>query len=270
MQTLDDPQQSAAEASAALRRLAHATRTMSTPAAASPVIGDLLVTVRSLRDVLDQLVSVYADNRALARGISGAQTTGPVNALAAADELHQAGTLLDTVEWCLDSAAQHSSHIAWPPAAPSASPIRTPAVSRWISVVFLEGSDADSVLDLIADDGADVAIKHLTGYDYGEETTQAALENGYVYDTPPAGTLDRIATSDGYALTYSPVLGRVALLREYDSPPDPALVSVHAPRRAARASSPEREPTPRRRTGAQTDWFARGQASATHGRGLVL
>ena len=393
MPTFDDPQKDAAEASAALRGLAHATRAMSEPAATYPVIGDLLATARSFRQVLDQLARAHIDNRVLAYDDAGDQAAGATSALAAADELHQAGTLLDTVEWRLDAASQHSGRIAWHPAAPELArttahvgtltltvwpdepvgehqryayriedaasgeaiegrdlftgvgapvepdralrelavylsaagearnyaldnPGSTPenaglfpewvadaalrnhtalavfaefdpaeldaeqtphaeAAPRWISVVFLEGAEADEVLDLIRREGTDAAIEHLSGHDFGEETTQAALENGYVYDTPPTGALDRTAIRDVYTLTYNPFMGHVALLREYDALPDPVLLGIDTLPEPASASSQERavERGPARqagRAGAETDWFARPPASSVHGRGLVL
>ena len=173
MPTFDDPLADAAEASAALRGLAHATRTFESPADTHPVIGDLLAGVRSLRQVLDQLAAAHISARARAHDDAGNQAAGATSALAAADELHQAGTLLDTVEWRLDAASQHSGRIAWHPApAVEDGPAR-----RWVSVVFLEGAEADEVLELIDRDGTDAAIEHLAGHDYGAETTQAALEN---------------------------------------------------------------------------------------------
>ncbi|MFB9309757.1 hypothetical protein BJY17_000788 [Agromyces hippuratus] len=95
--------------------------------------------------------------------------------------------------------------------------------SRWISVVFLDGDDAETVLELIDLAGPVEAIRHLEEWDFGDETTEAALENGYVYDDIPAGRLDRTAVDETghYALTYSPHYGYVSLLRSYDASPDP-------------------------------------------------
>lgn len=385
MPTFDDPRADAAEASAALRGLAHATRAMPEPAATYPVLGDLLAGVRSLRQVLDQLAAAHVDNRVLARDDAGDQAAGATSALAAADELHQASTLLDTVEWRLDAAAQHSGRIAWNPVTPSeparttahigtltltvwpdeplgehqryayriedsasgeniegrdlftgaGAPVdpgwalrelavylsaagearqyaldnpgshpeneglfpqwvadaalhsytdltvfaefdpaslgaeqgpRSEAVPRWISVVFLDGSEADEVLDLIRREGTDAAIAHLAGFDFGEETTQAALENGYVYDTPPAGKVDRTATSEVYTLTYNPFMGHVSLLREYDVEPVLTDVEVMAAKNRATAR-PSARPS---RAATERDWFARPPASSAHGRGVVL
>ena len=85
MPTFDDPQADAAEASAALRGLAHATRAMPEPAATYPVIGDLLAGVRSLRQVLNQLADAHIHNRVHAHDDAGDQTAGATSALAAAD-----------------------------------------------------------------------------------------------------------------------------------------------------------------------------------------
>ncbi|WP_104090813.1 hypothetical protein [Cryobacterium sp. N19] len=87
--------------------------------------------------------------------------------------------------------------------------------SRWISVVFLQGAEADAVLGLIDRNGASAAFDYLQPRDRGDATTDAALENGYVYDRIPAGRTDHIIEHDGspYALTYSRTYRYVSLLR---------------------------------------------------------
>lgn len=89
--------------------------------------------------------------------------------------------------------------------------------SRWINVVFMQDSEADTVFDIIDRDGVAAALANLQRWDYGDETTDAALENGYVYDTIPAGPTDRIFKDDAsrYAMTYSTASGYVSLLRRY-------------------------------------------------------
>lgn len=116
MPTFDDPLADATEASAALRGPAHATRTLSDPADVYSVIGDLLAGVRSLRQVLDQLASAHIVHRARAHDDAGNQLAGASSVLAAADELHQAATLLDAVHDRLDAAMSQSGRIAWHPA----------------------------------------------------------------------------------------------------------------------------------------------------------
>jgi hypothetical protein len=380
MPTFDNPLTDAAEASAALRGLAHATRTFEDPADTYAVLGDLLAGVRSLRQGFDQLAAA----RSRAHDDAGAQAAGAAAALAAADELHQAGTLLDAVHDRVDAAISQSGRIAWHPA-PTQDPAARASVEagelrltvwpdtplgehqryayriehtatgqsvegrdlftgagapvsparavrelavflaaagesrqfaidnpgqhtddkgafpgwvadtarqhqgelsvlidhdpdltegtprRWVSVVFLQGDEADHVLDIIDRDGTDAAIDHLAGYDVGEESTQAALENGYVYDQPPTGALDRTATKDDYTLTYSPFLGHVSLLRTHDTTPDPALRHAVTPDPAPARRTVEREPARAGRRAEGTDWFARRPgASASSGRGLGL
>ncbi len=89
--------------------------------------------------------------------------------------------------------------------------------------MFLQGEEADEVLTLIDRDGPDAAVAHLAQWDYGQETTDAALVNGYVYDSPPVGALDRTGAVAEYTLTYNPTLGHVSLLRAHDAPSDPTL-----------------------------------------------
>ena len=96
-------------------------------------------------------------------------------------------------------------------------------VSRWVNIVFLQRGEADAVLWLIDCDGPDAAIEHLAGFDYGEETTDAAMLNGYVYDTPPIGALDKEARTGEYTLTYNPDLGHVALYRHHQIAPEDSL-----------------------------------------------
>ena len=106
--------------------------------------------------------------------------------------------------------------------------------SRWISVAFLQGAEADEVIGLIDRSGASAAFEYLQPWDFGVATVDAALENGYVYDRIPAGRTDHIIEHDGspYALTYSRTYRYVSLLRWHP------LKSVQEP-------APTR-PTPRR------------------------
>ena len=94
--------------------------------------------------------------------------------------------------------------------------------SRGISVVFLQGAEADAVLGLIDRSGASAAFDYLQPRDLGDATTDAALENGYVYDRIPAGRTDHIIEHDGspYALTYSRTYQYVSLLRWYPLEPE--------------------------------------------------
>ena len=410
MPTFRDPLTDAAEASEAMRGLAHASRVFDDPADTYTVFGDLTATMRSLRQVLDQLANTHLAHRDRAQHDDGDHLAGDRSALAAADELHRAGTLLDQAHDHLNTAFSHSGRIAWHPEPvvdrdaarerlaarldgdpatttvqagtltltvwpdtpagehqryayriidtttgrelegrdlftgagqpvdpdhairdlatflgaagearqyaldhPDSTPEHTgsfpewvaeaartnadalteltepaePAPAseasgtgrQWISVVFLQGEEADQVLDVIDRDGTAAALEHLAGYDYGDETTQAALENGYVYDKPPTGPLDRVITGeDGYTLTYNPFAGHVSLLREHHTPPADVLEdSGVVPAREAIAGIGAPEPEARQaasvpsRRAPDPSWFEHpGVAAVKQSRGLSL
>lgn len=292
MPTYTDPRRDSVEASVALRGLAHASRALENPADTYIVLGDLLDSVRSLRQVLDQLAEAHVRHRARAHDDDGDHEIGEADALAAADDLHQTGTLLDDVEMCVDAAMTHSGRIAWHPApatidhetidpeAVNTGAVDTEPPRRWISVVFLQGDEADEIRDLIDRDGLTAALDHLKNFDYGDETTDAALVNGYVYDTPPAGTTDTVVEDGDYTLTYSRALGHVSLLRahtssdlnldDHASPLGQAISAGDARLPRARHQIPEsREPA----QSSEPDWFAApaaGSPSSRTGRGLGL
>ena len=152
-----------------------------------------------------------------------------------------------------------SGRIAWRPA-PS-----TPAPpGRWVGIVFLQGQDADEVLAIIDRDGTDAAIEHLTGFDMGEETTQAALVNGYVYDEPPTGPLDRVVEQGGYLLTYNHDHGHVSLLRTH-----PEARELDTPQAKAKTAAPSRARRTVPSIEEEDDWFAPSQSSSpSRGRAL--
>lgn len=209
MPTYYDPVADAGEASEALRGLAHATRTFENPKDLYGVLGDLMSGVRSLKQVLDQLAAAHIENRPRAFDDNGDHATGSQDALASADDLHQAATLIDQAEERLDAAAAATSRVVWrdEPAA------NIPEVARWVSVVFLQGQEAEEVLDMIDSDGALAGLDHLKSWDFGDETTSAAMENGYVYDAPPSGPLEREVRNGDYHLAYSHSFEHVALYR---------------------------------------------------------
>ena len=225
MPTFFDSIADAAEASEALRGLAHASRVFDQPAEMYGVIGDLSSGIRSLRQVLDQIADVHERKAAHAFDDDGNHHAGVRDAFAAAEELRQSAILVDQAYDRLAAGFIAAGRIAWHP-----EPAAEQVVARqWISVVFLQGDEADEVLDLIDVQGTDAAIEHLTGYDYGGETVEAAIANGHVYDEPQAGATDRTATRDVYTLTYNASLGNVGLYREATALPDPALLGIDVP-----------------------------------------
>lgn len=136
-----------------------------------------------------------------------------------------------------------------------------------MNVVFLQGTEADEVMELIDVEGVRAGIAHLARWDFGDETTGAAFVNGEVYDELPAGQWDRSFESDGYVLTYNPQMGYVGLVREHpDTTPTPNEDVVAA--RDAFSGVTSESP---RRTAPGTDWFAPApahRASSAVGRSL--
>lgn len=260
MPTFYDPGADAGEASEALRGLAHASRRFEHPRDMYGVVGDLLGGVRSLRLVLDQLATAHASNRPLAFDDNGDHSAGSKDALAAADELHQAATFIDQAEERLNSAMSAAGRIAWH-AEPPANPV---PVQRWISVCFLQGDDADELLQMIDDEGTDAALAYLKNWDYGDETTQAALENGYVYDLPPSGPLEQEVRSDNYDMTFSHSFRHVRLYRLHEINPTDALTDERPIRSEAVANDLQSGVSP-------SSWFEHpGVAAVKRARGLGL
>jgi hypothetical protein len=116
MPTFQNPTTDAAEASEALRGLAHATRVFEDPADTYAVLGDLLAGVRSLRQVLDQLATTHVTNRVRAHDDAGNQDRRRDLRARRAAELQQAAALLDAVHERVDAAMAASGRIAWHPA----------------------------------------------------------------------------------------------------------------------------------------------------------
>lgn len=259
MPTFYDSGADAGETSEALRGLAHATRAIEHPQDMYSVLGDLLSGVRSLRQVLDQLASAHASNRDLAFDDYGDHASGSADALAAADELHQTATLIDQAEDRLNVAMSAAGRIAWH-SEPATEEV---PVRRWISVVFLQGSEADEVLDMIDRDGPDAAMEYLKNWDYGDETTDAAMENGHVYDLPPAGMLDREVRDGDYQMTYNHTFGHVGLCRLHTIEPDDVLDDEPARHAVGHAESLRAVP--------DGSWFEHpGVAAVKQSRGLGL
>ena len=76
MPTFRDPLTDAAEASEAMRGLAHASRVFDDPADTYTVFGDLTATMRSLRQVLDQLANTHLAHRDRAQHDDGDHLAG--------------------------------------------------------------------------------------------------------------------------------------------------------------------------------------------------
>lgn len=204
MPTFSDPHADAREAAEAVRGLAHATQSLDDPGQLYSVIGELMATTRNLSQVLGQLARAHQQHVDRATTDDGDRQAGRQLTFDAASALREAATLVSRADAVLDTASNRAGRIAW---------ASEQAPDRWVSIVFLQGDEADPVLDIVDRQGADAAIGYLSGWDQGEETVSDAMENGYVYDAAPQTPADELATRGDYALTYSPTYGYVGLTR---------------------------------------------------------
>jgi hypothetical protein len=245
----------AGHVSASARDLAHSTITIDEPASLYPMIGDLLSSLRSLVQVTDQLAHAHLRLRGRARAEDGDPTLGGRESDNAAWALTRARDLLGAAEEAFDGASQNCAHIVWTPIQHS---------ERWLNVLFVQGEDATRALELVDRFGAPFAIRHLARKDRGDETTEAALIDGYVYDAIPTCPTDHVAQdpTSGYALTFNPTLHYVSLLRRYE--PDGGGCHQAGVQSTEDRGMPRTAPLP-------PEWFAQpATGHRDHVRGVAL
>jgi hypothetical protein len=154
--------------------------------------------------------------------------------------------MIRRAESLLDAAAQAAGRIAWHPAEPAAPEVvNRPA---WVNIVFLDGEEADRVLDLIDREGSTAGALYLSQWDMGADTVDDAIAIGHTYDELPSSASDKTATVDAYTMIYNPSLGHVALYRNPDELPSLTLLEAHehveiGPPRRAQSDKPLAEPS---------------------------
>ncbi|MAM53587.1 hypothetical protein [Microbacterium sp. UBA3394] len=116
MPTFSNPVQDATETRQAVRALAHASRAFADPEDTYQVVGELLGTLRSLEQVLEQVAAAHVLHQDKAFLDNGDHEAGVDEAWAAANALRRAAELVQSAENAVDQASQHSSYIAWHPA----------------------------------------------------------------------------------------------------------------------------------------------------------
>lgn len=122
MPTFSNPVADATGTREAVRALAHASRAFADPADTYQVIGDLLGTLRSLEQVLEQVAAANVRHQDQAFLNNGDHEAGVDEAWAAANALRKAAELVQSAETAVDQASQHSSYIAWHPAPVASGP----------------------------------------------------------------------------------------------------------------------------------------------------
>lgn len=282
MPTYSDPTRDAAETAEATRGLAHAIHAIHRPETMPGIVGDLLATTRHLRETLEVLAQTHVYYIDRASTDAGDLKTGEAHAFATADAIDEAATLIDDVEARMDRASTHAHLIAWQP---------VPPAPQWLNVIFLQGPEAEGIMALIDEEGEDAAHWYLQRSDYGTETTDVALTNGYVYATPPTTAQDHTVTGEGYTMVYNRDLGYVGLYRAFtpepedalDAPPAPAPaptaadhvpgftrpVIKQAPRQAPAGQSPATQSGSTQSSRRDSSWFEHpGVAAVKDSRGL--
>lgn len=116
MPTFSNPVQDATETRQSVRALAHASRAFADPEDTYQVVGELLGTLRSLEQVLEQVAATHVLHQDKAFLDNGDHEAGVDEAWAAANALRRAAELVQSAETAVDQASQHSSYIAWRPA----------------------------------------------------------------------------------------------------------------------------------------------------------
>ena len=92
-----NPVAAAEEADEAVRRLVQATRIFGEPSQTYGVIGDLLGSIRSLQQVLEQVAAAHLDHQDRACSEAGDSAVGAVHASRATDALRAAALQLANV-----------------------------------------------------------------------------------------------------------------------------------------------------------------------------
>lgn len=99
------------------------------------------------------------------------------------------------------------------------SPDPEPKPESWVTIVFMQGEEADEVLAMLYEiddfvwsgpyeESIARTVKHLKQWDYGEESEVYTL-----HTTEPWGTHDQTVEHDGYVLAWSIYLPHISLNR---------------------------------------------------------
>jgi hypothetical protein len=151
---------------------------------------------------------------------------------------HMAAPDAEYPEWVYEAAYVNSEELGLL-AEGADEPGETPAIRvEYVSIVFLQGDEAEEALELLESDAPPAAIEYLSQWDYGEETEMAARANGHVYPEPPASAHDMTWAEDEYVLSWSMPFGTVGLSRRVEVPVSPTATAAPPSRDADRHMGP--------------------------------
>ena len=89
-----------------------------------------------------------------------------------------------------------------------------PDASKYVGIVFAQGDDAAEMFDLLDAYGWDALIDRLADWDFGQETEDAAVVNGGIYDGLPKYRGEQRVTRGEYTAVADWPYNYVALYRE--------------------------------------------------------
>ena len=89
-----------------------------------------------------------------------------------------------------------------------------PDAAKYVEIMFAQGDDASELFDLLDSHGWDALIDRLTDWDYGQETEDAAVVNGGIYDGLPKYRGEQRVSSGEYTVIADWPYNYVALYRE--------------------------------------------------------
>lgn len=216
----------ASEAARTLHELARLGELDRTGTSAPAVIHDLRRVTLAMRQVVDQLAFAHTD--------PGLPASLRREALATADELHQAGTVMDDLASQLDAAED---------AADQVTAIDTGPARQWVSVANLHGDQAVQALHLLDTDGPEQAAVFLAQWDRGADTDEEATAGRRTRPQLPLAAGDWPVAIDAYTIVANPSAGQIAMYRLVDDVPSMALLRAHDHLTPARNSAerPTRE-----------------------------
>ena len=98
-----------------------------------------------------------------------------------------------------------------------------PDAAKYVEIMFAQGDDASELFDLLDSHGWDALIDRLSDWDYGQETEDAAVVNGDIYDGLPKYRGEQRVSRGEYNVIADWPYNYVALYRELPADWQPTI-----------------------------------------------
>lgn len=79
-------------------------------------------------------------------------------------------------------------------------------MQKFQEIVFIQGEEAEELLEILKSRGESAALQYLVQWDYGEG-------DGDIHDENPAGSNDSTYSEGCYIISYSTTLGYIGLCK---------------------------------------------------------